>query len=84
MARGTTTQRGYGYAHQQLRAALLPQAYGSPCTRCGQTMRQGQPLDLDHTDDRGGYRGFAHSTCNRSAGAIKRNGGDVRKGSGRW
>jgi hypothetical protein len=32
-------------------------------------MLPGQPLDLDHTDDRAGYRGFAHAKCNREAGA---------------
>src|SRR5829696_472704 len=32
-------------------------------------MLPGQALDLDHTDDRAGYLGFSHSTCNRAAGA---------------
>lgn len=77
----STTERGYGTEHQRIRSALLPQAYGQPCTRCGQTMHQGQDLDLDHTEDRGGYRGFAHASCNRRAGAIKRNAqrADLRK-----
>lgn len=71
--RKTTTQRGYGYSHQALRRALLPYAYGQPCPRCGGTMKPGQKLDLDHTDDRTGYRGMAHATCNRQAGADKTN-----------
>lgn len=58
----------YGGQHQAIRAANLPYAYGKPCTRCGQPMLPGQDLDLDHFDDRGGYRGFAHARCNRSAG----------------
>jgi hypothetical protein len=29
-------------------------------------MLAGQSLDLDHTDDRKGYKGFSHSACNRS------------------
>lgn len=68
-----TTDRGYGADHQRLRAATIDQAYGQPCTRCGQPMVKGQPLDLDHDDDRSGYRGFSHRSCNRQAGAIKRN-----------
>lgn len=70
---GSTTRNDYGYAHQRLRAALLPSAIGRPCPRCGQTMRPGEPLDLDHTDNRAGYRGMCHSTCNRAAGARKTN-----------
>ncbi len=73
MAKASSTVRGYGTTHQRLRRRLLSQAYGQPCTRCGQVMEHGQSLDLDHTDDRTGYRGFSHSHCNRSAGAKKRN-----------
>jgi hypothetical protein len=32
-------------------------------------MLPGQALDLDHRDDRAGYLGMSHSTCNRQAGA---------------
>lgn len=58
----------YGGEHQAVRRANLPYAYGAPCGRCGRPMLAGQPLDLDHNDDRVGYRGFAHARCNRSAG----------------
>jgi Recombination endonuclease VII. len=68
-----TTARGYGHRHQQLRRALLPYAYGQDCPHCGLTMTPGQALDLDHTDDRRGYRGMAHASCNRRAGALKGN-----------
>jgi len=35
-------------------------------------MFRGQPLDLDHDDnDRNTYNGLAHTTCNRSAGALR-------------
>jgi len=70
---GDTTRRGYGSKHQALRRALLPRAWGTPCSRCGEPMLQGQELDLDHDDeDRTQYRGFSHSECNRAAGARKR------------
>ncbi|GAB3429872.1 hypothetical protein [Actinophytocola sediminis] len=72
--RGTTTERGYGAEHQQLRAELLPWAYGRPCPRCGDLMHEGQELDLGHDDeDRAEYQGMEHATCNRSAGAAKGN-----------
>lgn len=58
----------YGGTHQATRRAALPDAYGRPCSRCGRPMLEGQALDLDHTDDRDGYRGFSHAKCNRSAG----------------
>jgi hypothetical protein len=70
---GGTTARGYGYTHQVLRRALLPGAYGQTCRHCGETMLPGQALDLDHNDDRTGYRGMAHAACNRRAGANKTN-----------
>lgn len=60
----------YAWRHQKLRAELLPYAPGSLCARCGQTIKAGQPVDLDHAED-GGYLGWSHSTCNRRAGAQK-------------
>jgi hypothetical protein len=59
----------YGGRHQATRRALLPDAYGRPCPRCGLPMLPGQALDLDHTDDRVGYLGCSHAKCNRAAGA---------------
>lgn len=66
----TTTQRGYGWAHQQMRAALLANAYGQPCPRCGHIMRYGQRLDLDHSTrliDNPSSHGdrMTHAACNR-------------------
>jgi hypothetical protein len=67
-----TTAAGYGNSHQRLRKALLPQAYGKPCSRCGLPMLPGQALHLDHDDyDRTKYRGFSHAACNVKAAARK-------------
>jgi hypothetical protein len=44
------------------------------CCRCGQLIEPGQPWHLDHRDDRRGYLGAAHATCNLRAAAEKRNG----------
>jgi len=37
-------------------------------------MLAGQAIDLDHTDDRTGYRGFSHAECNRRAAGRKSQG----------
>ncbi|MGQ0465503.1 MAG: hypothetical protein ACT4QG_09300 [Sporichthyaceae bacterium] len=63
----------YGRAHQILREALVAKMNGKPCVRCGHPLRTGDAVDLDHTDDRGGYLGLAHAACNRRAGARKGN-----------
>ena len=71
----TTTQRGYGYSHQKMRAqAIAAFRPGDPCSRCGRPM-MGPPttLELDHDDTRQGYRGLSHRRCNRAAGARKLN-----------
>lgn len=71
----------YGHLHQQIREALLPSAYGAPCLHCGETMRPGEALDLDHTTDGAGYRGMVHSSCNRREGG--RRGNQAGRGSPR-
>lgn len=63
----------YGPAHRRLRAALLPSAYGSDCHLCGEVMREGQPLHLDHAEDRESYRGMAHAHCNLRDGSVRGN-----------
>ena len=75
--RERTTARGYGVAHQRLRKQwqqAIDQG-GICCARCGLPIPPEQPhaWDLGHTDDRSGYTGPEHRSCNRSAGARKRN-----------
>jgi len=62
----------YGSRHQSLRRALVPTAAGKPCVRCGESIRPGEPVDLDHADD-GSYLGMAHRRCNRADGARRTN-----------
>jgi hypothetical protein len=71
-ARGKSTKdhSRYGGAHQHKRRTERDLAYGKPCARCGRQLEVGQPIHLDH-DERGGYLGFSHSTCNLSAGGRK-------------
>lgn len=65
--RPSPTERGYGYEHRAARRVALSEfVSGDPCARCGDPMFDGDPLDLDHNDDRDGYLGLAHAWCNRS------------------
>ena len=86
---GSSTDRGYGYEHRKLREAALAELReepGRPCPRCGEPMwPDEQELDLGHRDDRSGYNGLEHLSCNRRAGAIKGNAMRAAQGgSGRW
>jgi hypothetical protein len=67
MAKGRTTQTGYGWKHQQERARVkrLVDAGRAFCARCGGYIVPGEPFDLDHTLDRTGYLGPSHRRCNR-------------------
>jgi len=72
----STTLRGYGSDHRRGRAAALEDLRlydGQPCPHCSQPIwwTDREQLDYDHTDDRTGYRGLAHATCNRRAGQAK-------------
>jgi len=71
----------YGGPHQAIRKALLPYAVGSACARCSRAILPGQQVDLDHNDDRVGYRGWSHPRCNRSAGG--RLGNERKRPAGR-
>ena len=67
----TTSQRGYGYSHQRLRAALI--AVYSPTDLCWRCRRALGPdpslLHLGHVDgDKTRYAGLEHARCSTSAG----------------
>lgn len=68
-ARGRPRDRGYGWSHQKLRAQWAPRvaAGGVSCARCHRPIEAGTPWQLGHTDDRKGYTGPEHSSCNLSA-----------------
>lgn len=67
--------RGLGARHQQIRGAfaILVAQGGELCCLCSDPIKPGQAWDLDHTSDREGYRGPAHTRCNRSEGATRGN-----------
>ena len=76
-ARGTTTQRGYGTAHQAARNQWKPavQTGGVTCWRCAQPIRPDQRWDLGHDDhDRTRYRGPEHIGCNRATAGRRQTG----------
>jgi hypothetical protein len=71
---GKTSSRGYGWRHQQRRkvwerVVAAGEAY---CARCGRGIRPDEPWDLDHEDDRNGYRGPSHRGCNRATAGPPR------------
>lgn len=72
---GTTTQRGYGHAHQAERERRLKRYRpGDLCAHCGQPICYPpavvrQYVDLPHNTARTGYLpGLAHRKCNRADG----------------
>ena len=63
-----TAARGYGAAHQRLRAALVAALDPwAPCPRCGEPLGPDPDrLDLGHVDgDPTRYSGLEHRQCNR-------------------
>lgn len=69
MAGRSTTERGYGSAHQRERAKWKPivDAGQANCWRCGRWLNPLLPWDLGHDDhDRSRYRGPECLPCNRA------------------
>ena len=84
--RATTTERGYGWNHQRLRARLEPvvRSGNAVCVRCGEPILPNEKWDLGHHDyDRNQYTGAEHRACNRST-AGRRSKGYPLKWSRRW
>lgn len=71
-ARGSRQARGYDAGHDRLRRKWKPKVEAGlvDCARCHRRIRPGQEWALDHTDDRTGYLGPSHATCNNSAGGL--------------
>jgi hypothetical protein len=68
--RGTTTERGYGTPHKQLRAdwkTRIDRGEIVICAKpsCGKPITPGQPFDLGHDENRI-HRGPEHQACNRA------------------
>jgi hypothetical protein len=79
----STTERGYGAAHQRVRDEWIPVvACGEAfCARCNRWIHPDEPWDLAHSPfDRGVYLGPMHRKCNRDTRLEKslRRGGLVR------
>ena len=68
--------RGYTNAHVARRQQLEPLVATGQVIRCrcNELIQPGQPWHLDHRDDRRGYLGPSHATCNLRAAAEKTNG----------
>ena len=67
--RPTTTQRGYGSAHQAERKRWEPivKAGRASCWRCTEPITPDADWDLGHDDhDRSKYMGPEHPACNRA------------------
>ena len=76
----SSTARGYGYAHQQLRAWWLPivnaggvLCHAKVCVMPTRELEPYAPFDLGHTEDRTRWTGPEHPRCNRRDGAIRKN-----------
>lgn len=77
---GSTTARGYGHRHRQLREQWKPKVESGrvDCWRCGKPIRSDEQWDLGHSDDRTRYMGPEHIQCNRAT-ALRRPSYDVSR-----
>lgn len=70
-----TAERGYDARHQRERErwrpkveAGLTECHAAICVESSRWIAPGMSWDLGHTDDRTGWTGPEHMSCNRSAG----------------
>jgi hypothetical protein len=68
--RPTTGQRGYGLRHKQERLKWTKRVNAGlvNCARCQEPIEAGSSWDLGHNDERTGWTGPEHASCNRRAG----------------
>jgi hypothetical protein len=78
MPKKSTTERGYGYAHQQERRRLTPlvnagDAYCAQpiCIHATRWIRPGTPWALGHNTNRTAWIGPVHADCNQLDGASR-------------
>ena len=78
--RGSTTQRGYGSAHQKLKNWWRPQVdagmvscHATICLMPSRWIAPGTPWHLGHTADRTGWTGPEHQRCGAADGARRGN-----------
>jgi hypothetical protein len=74
----TTTERGYGAKHQQLREAWEPKVraglvncHAALCVELARAIEPDAEWDLGHTPDRTAYTGPEHRRCNRAEGGRR-------------
>lgn len=74
----STTQRGYGTAHQQRRRKWRPivesgnaTCHAKVCLMPSRWIQPGTAWDLGHTEDRSDWTGPEHALCNRSDGGKR-------------
>lgn len=82
----STTERGYGWAHQRVRARLEPfvRSGRAVCVRCDLPIEPGEPWDLGHNDfDRWSRRWFDNPRVGQTVplgdGLI-----EIHLGGGHW
>lgn len=73
--RGRRQARGYTSQHDRLRERWRPKVeactvhcHATVCIESARLILPGQSWDLGHTEDRTGWTGPEHASCNRSAG----------------
>jgi len=86
---GGTTARGYGSAHREVRAWWKPiveqgaaQCHAIDCLEPTRWIQPWAQWDLGHNEARTAWTGPEHVRCNRTEGALRRQ-GKIRLGTPR-